>query len=98
MIGNSSSGIIEAPIFKIPVINVGDRQKGRLRNKNIIDTDYTYDSIYNGIYIALNDKDFIDDLANIENIYGDGTTSSRIIKVIKSIELNRNLLSKKLTY
>lgn len=98
MIGNSSSGIIEAPIFKIPVINIGYRQKGRLRNKNIIDTDYTYDSIYNGIYKALNDKDFIKGLSKIKSVYGDGTTSSQVIEVIKSIELNRRLLSKKLTY
>ena len=41
MIGNSSSGIIEAPSFKLPVVNIGDRQKGRLRNENIIDTGYT---------------------------------------------------------
>jgi GDP/UDP-N,N'-diacetylbacillosamine 2-epimerase (hydrolysing) len=98
MIGNSSSGIIEAPIFKIPVVNIGNRQQGRLRNKNIIDTNYTSRDIYNGIYKALNDKKFIDDLKNIENVYGDGTTSTQILKIIKNISLDKKLLFKKLTY
>lgn len=98
MIGNSSSGIVEAPIFKIPVVNIGNRQKGRIRNKNIIDTKYNSKSIYEGIYKALNDKKFIEDLANMENIYGDGTTSRKILNVIKNIELNKNLLFKRLTY
>lgn len=98
MIGNSSSGIIEAPIFKIPVVNIGNRQKGRIRNKNIIDTDYTVDSIYKGIYKVLNDKNFIKGLANIKNIYGDGTTSKKILSVIKKVKIDKKLLLKKLTY
>ena len=56
MIGNSSSGIIESPIFKLPVVNIGDRQKGRLKNKNVIDTGYSKSDIYSGIYKALYDK------------------------------------------
>lgn len=98
IIGNSSSGIIESPIFKIPVVNIGDRQKGRIRNKNIIDTEYSFNSIYNGIYTALNDKKFKDDLANVENVYGDGTTSEKIVNIIKNIKINKKLLFKRLTY
>lgn len=98
MVGNSSSGIIEAPTFKMPVVNIGNRQQGRIRNKNIIDTDYTLTSIYNGIYKALNDKNFIRGLANIKNIYGDGTTSKKILSIIKKVKLNKKLLFKKLTY
>lgn len=98
MIGNSSSGIIESPIFRIPVINIGDRQKGRLRNKNIIDTDYNSKNIYGGIYKALNDKKFISGLDTIENVYGDGTTSKKILQIIRNTSLNKKLLVKKLTY
>lgn len=98
VIGNSSSGIIEAPIFKIPVVNIGDRQKGRLRSKNIIDTDYEDDSIYKAIDKALNDKKFIAGLQNIDNIYGNGETSTQIVKILKNLKFSKTLLSKKLTY
>lgn len=98
MIGNSSSGIIESPIFKIPVINIGDRQKGRLRNKNIIDTGCTVEDIHSGINKALFDINFIKDLENIENIYGDGTTSKKVINILKEIKLDKSLLIKKLAY
>lgn len=98
VIGNSSSGIIEAPIFKIPVINIGDRQKGRMRNKNIIDTKYDCKSIYDGIYKALNDKKFAKDLIDMENFYGDGSTSEKIVSIIKNIKLDKKLLFKKLIY
>ena len=94
MIGNSSSGIIESPSFKLPVINIGDRQKGRLRNKNIIDVSYEEAEIIKGINTALYDKKFAKDLDNIENIYGDGTTSKKIVKVLKTIEINKKLLYK----
>jgi GDP/UDP-N,N'-diacetylbacillosamine 2-epimerase (hydrolysing) len=98
MIGNSSSGIIESPIFKVPVVNIGDRQKGRLRNKNIIDTEYNENDIYNCICKVLYDEVFIEGLNNIENIYGDGTTSKKIVNILKSIKQNKDLLFKKLTY
>lgn len=98
MIGNSSSGIIESSIFKIPVVNIGDRQKGRIKNKNIIDTGYNKEEIYNGIYKVLYDEQFKKDLSNLENIYGDGTTSKKIVNVLKSIKLDKELLFKKLTY
>lgn len=98
MIGNSSSGIIEAPSFKLPVVNIGDRQKGRLRNKNIIDVDYDEIQIIEGINKALYDKKFIDSLNSLENIYGDGNTSKKVVNVLKNIKIDRNLLCKKLTY
>lgn len=98
MIGNSSSGIIEAPSFKLPVVNIGDRQKGRLRNKNIIDVDYNEIQIIEGINKALYDKKFIDSLNSLENIYGDGNTSKKVVNVLKNIKIDRNLLCKKLTY
>lgn len=98
MVGNSSSGIIESPFFKLPVVNVGDRQKGRIKNKNIIDTGYSEMDIYNGIYKALYDEKFKYDLEHMKNIYGDGTTSEQIVYILKSINLNKKLIGKRLTY
>lgn len=98
VIGNSSSGIIEAPIFKRAVVNIGSRQKGRLRNKNIIDTDYKSSDIVHAINKALYDEKFREDIENIENVYGDGNTSYEIVGVLKSINLDKKLISKKLNY
>lgn len=98
MIGNSSSGIIESPIFKIPVVNIGNRQKGRLRSNNIIDTGYEEKDIFNGIDKALNDEVFKANLNNIKNVFGEGTTSKEIVKILKEIDFDKNLLSKKLNY
>ncbi|MBL4932918.1 UDP-N-acetylglucosamine 2-epimerase [Clostridium paridis] len=98
MIGNSSSGIIESPIFKIPVVNIGNRQKGRLRNNNIIDTGYNEEDIYNSINRALNEESFRNSLKDIKNIYGDGTTSKEILDVIKNTPLDKKLLLKKMNY
>lgn len=98
MIGNSSSGIIEAPIFKIPVINIGDRQKGRLRSSNIIDVQNSKEEIIDAINKALNNKDFKHKLESVQNLYGDGTTSEQIVEIFKSIKIDRKLLSKRLAY
>lgn len=98
MIGNSSSGIIEAPSFRIPVVNIGDRQKGRIRNKNIIDVDYESENIYNAIYTALYDTEFNKALSHIDNVYGNGDTSKKVVEIIKNINLNKNLLFKRLNY
>lgn len=98
MIGNSSSGIIEAPSFKIPVINIGDRQKGRLRSNNIIDVDYSKEKIIEAINKALYNKKFRESLECIKNVYGDGNVSNRIVDVLKSTEFDKKLMDKKLTY
>ena len=68
MIGNSSAGIREAPTFKVPVINIGTRQYGRLRSKNIIDCNYTKKSIENSIFKVFNDKKFKIKLKNVRYI------------------------------
>lgn len=84
MIGNSSSGIIESPQFKLPTVNIGKRQEGRIRCENIIDVDYSTESIQNGISKALS-KEFTESIKNIENPYGDGNTSDQIIKILENI-------------
>ncbi|QCX32363.1 UDP-N-acetylglucosamine 2-epimerase (hydrolyzing) [Caloramator sp. E03] len=98
VIGNSSSGIIETPIFKKPVINIGNRQKGRLRCGNVIDCNYSVIEIQNAINIALYDDKFKKNLDYVNNIFGDGTTSIKIVEKLKSIKLDKRLLEKKLTF
>ena len=98
IIGNSSSGILEAPYFKIPVVNIGDRQKGRLRSKNIIDVGYAKMDIENGINKVLFDEKFKEGLKYIDNLYGEGETSTKITKILEEINDNKKLLLKKLIY
>jgi GDP/UDP-N,N'-diacetylbacillosamine 2-epimerase (hydrolysing) len=85
VVGNSSSGIIEAPSFLIPTVNVGNRQEGRLQPKNVIQTGYQANEIYGGIEKALYDEVFLTKIKNIENPYGDGNTSKYVIEAIKEI-------------
>lgn len=98
VIGNSSSGIIETPAFKLPVVNIGTRQKGRLRNSNIIDVDCNKIEIINAISKALCDNDFKTKLNILENLYGDGNTSKYIVKILKNTKINKELLIKRLSF
>ena len=92
MVGNSSSGLAEAPSFKIATINIGDRQKGRIMADSIISIDNSYENIKNG-FEKLYSKDFKNILINTKNPYGDGCASGKIIKVLKNIDLE-NILKK----
>jgi GDP/UDP-N,N'-diacetylbacillosamine 2-epimerase (hydrolysing) len=85
VIGNSSSGIYEAPIFKIPTINIGDRQKGRLMPQSVINCLPTSTEIDNALLKAF-DLDFKTSIKSQENIFGNGTASAQVIKIIKSFE------------
>jgi len=98
MIGNSSSGIIEAPSFKIPVINIGDRQKGRTRSENIIDVDPDRKKILKAIDYALGDNKFQNKLKKCKNRFGDGKSAKKIVKILKNIDINENLIKKQITY
>lgn len=95
VIGNSSSGIVEAPSFKTPTVNIGDRQRGRLRAQSVIDCDETAESIVDAINKALS-PDFQKLLPDISSPYGDGKgkTALRIKNVLKSTDLNNILLKK----
>lgn len=94
MVGNSSSGIWEAPSFRLPVVNVGDRQRGRLRAGNVIDVDCLAEAIHQGIQLALDDG-FRVSLSSIENPYGDGQAARRIVDTLVDIELGPRLLQKR---
>jgi GDP/UDP-N,N'-diacetylbacillosamine 2-epimerase (hydrolysing) len=97
-VGNSSSGIIEAPSLGIPYVCIGTRQQGRERAKNIIDTGYNKDEIKSGIRKALFDKEFLNVVNRRESPYGDGKASDRIIRVLSDVKVDRRLLQKKMTY
>ena len=98
MIGNSSSGIIEASSFKTPVINIGNRQQGRERSTNIIDAKPESQQIIKAVNHALNDKNFTMKLQKCENKFGDGKTAKRIVKILKNIKIDKNLIQKQITY
>lgn len=93
MVGNSSSGIIEAASFKLPVVNIGIRQKGRLRSGNVIDVDYGSSDIVQGIQLALSIK-FRDSLKKLKNIYGNGEAAKIIVEQLKKIKINDRLIQK----
>ncbi len=84
LIGNSSSGIIEAASFQKPVVNIGDRQKGRLQSGNVIDCDIK--SLKNAINQALS-IEFIEKCKKVENIYGHSNASETIVEKLEYKEL-----------
>ncbi|OGV50498.1 MAG: UDP-N-acetyl-D-glucosamine 2-epimerase, UDP-hydrolysing [Lentisphaerae bacterium GWF2_52_8] len=86
VIGNSSSGITEAPSFKIGTVNIGDRQKGRLRTPSIIDCEATEPGISAALR-KLYSKEFQAGLKKVKSPYGDGRTSEKILKVLKEAKL-----------
>jgi UDP-hydrolysing UDP-N-acetyl-D-glucosamine 2-epimerase len=94
MVGNSSSGLIEAPSFGLPVVNVGIRQRGRLRAANVIDVGYPREEIVAGIRRALT-PGFRESLRGLVNPYGDGHAAPRIAQVLGSVELGPRLIRKR---
>jgi len=87
MVGNSSSGLIEAPSFNLPVVNIGNRQKGRVRGSNVLDVGHGADEIISGINQALESK-FRQDLTGSTNPYGDGHAAQRIVQVLRSVQVD----------
>jgi UDP-hydrolysing UDP-N-acetyl-D-glucosamine 2-epimerase len=96
MIGNSSSGLTEAPSFRLPVVNIGDRQRGRVRAANIIDVPCSQAAILRGIKRACSPR-FQVSLRGLRNPYDrfrDGRTSERIKDVLKRVTLSGDFLKK----
>lgn len=91
VIGNSSSGIVEAPAFNKPTVNIGDRQKGRLRAESVIDCAEDMLAIKNAIQKAVS-SDFKKMLTKTCNPYGQGNTSSRIKEHLKNVSLTNILM------
>jgi GDP/UDP-N,N'-diacetylbacillosamine 2-epimerase (hydrolysing) len=96
LIGNSSSGIIEAASFGTPVVNIGDRQKGRERNANVIDVPANAAAIRRALKRVWNNGRPI--RFPRKNIYGSGRTSEKIARILASIPLDERLRRKLITY
>ncbi|KJS88806.1 MAG: UDP-N-acetylglucosamine 2-epimerase [Peptococcaceae bacterium BICA1-8] len=97
VIGNSSSGLIEAPSFGIPTINIGDRQKGRIQAVGVINCEPIKEDIQKAVELALSDG-FRNKAKNTVNPYGDGKTSEKIVDTIKDFILNDKVNLKKKFY
>jgi UDP-hydrolysing UDP-N-acetyl-D-glucosamine 2-epimerase len=93
LVGNSSSGIMEAASFALPAVNVGLRQKGRERAQNVLDADPAPMSILDKIALARSES-FRASLAGMENPYGDGHAAERIVRVLTEVALGDELLIK----
>ncbi|AHC16489.1 UDP-N-acetylglucosamine 2-epimerase [Salinispira pacifica] len=94
VIGNSSSGILEAPALATPVINIGDRQKGRTRPEGVIDCSCQKSDIIQAIDTALS-AEFAQVFTSSSNPYGDGKTSENIFSIISEIRSFSDLVQKK---
>ena len=94
MIGNSSSGLIEAPSFGLPAVNIGARQRGRLRGSNVIDVEPARDEILRGIETAQTPA-FRGRARAGANPYGDGRAAPRIVEVLRTVQLDARLVQKR---
>lgn len=93
LIGNSSSGIMEAASFALPVVNIGMRQQGRERARNVLDAEPVSEAISAKIRVAMSDA-FRASLIGMTNPYGDGFAAERITRVLASVSLGQGLLVK----
>jgi GDP/UDP-N,N'-diacetylbacillosamine 2-epimerase (hydrolysing) len=97
IVGNSSSGIIEAPTFQVPAVNLGRRQANRIQGGNVTNASYVVVEIVKAIEKACL-VEFKNSLKGLANPYGDGFSSARILEVLKTTKKDTRLLCKQLTY
>ncbi len=96
LVGNSSSGFIESSYLKTPVVNIGIRQAGREKGKNVLNVDgNSIQSIHNAIIKALT---MTKTNKTTDFIYGNGTASKKIMKILEKINLNKDLIQKQIQY
>ena len=98
LVGNSSSGILEAPSFRVPVVNIGTRQRGRPQASNILNCSNKQSDILSTIQQTLEDPEFHQQCKAAENPYGDGKSANRICEILRDIPLDRKLMDKESTY
>ena len=94
MVGNSSSGIVEAASFKMPVINIGTRQDGKIHGKNVVNSDFSYISITKA-FEKISSKSFLKSISNLKNLYEPNMTPKEIFNLIEKLTKKPNLLKKK---
>jgi len=93
VVGNSSSGLAEAPSFRIGTINIGDRQRGRLKAKSVIDCEPNQQSIQKA-FERLYSNAFQEQLTSVQNPYGEGGASEKIVKMLKNLRFEDQLKKK----
>ena len=98
MVGNSSSAIIEAPSFDLPVVDIGPRQEGRERTNETISVPHDRDKIREAVQRCLSDESLQQSVKESESPYDYGGAGKQICQHLASVELGDNLIQKKLTY
>lgn len=97
IVGNSSSGIMEAPTFGTPCVNIGRRQNGRPQACNVINTGYSKAELIKAVHKAASPA-FRAQAKKAVNPYGDGKASERIVRILREVQINEKLLNKEMTY
>lgn len=98
VVGNSSAGIKETPVFGCPTVNIGSRQNGRLRAANVIDAGYDSMAIYTAIRRCTENSEFRYQCSMCENPYGVGGTGQHIAEILAMIPIDARLIQKRMTY
>ncbi len=94
LIGNSSVGIVEAASFNLPVINIGDRQKGKIIPSNVSNSKFNYKSL-NKAYKNISSNSFLSKINKLKNPYGDGKSGIKIARQLLNLKVNKRLINKK---
>ena len=98
MVGNSSCGIIEAPLFHLPVVNIGPRQRGREHSKNVQFVEHEITQIRAAIRRAVFDEEYRRSVDQCVNPYGDGHAGERFADILAAVPIDEKLLFKRITY
>jgi GDP/UDP-N,N'-diacetylbacillosamine 2-epimerase (hydrolysing) len=99
LVGNSSAGVLEGPFLKLPAVNIGSRQHGRMQSTNVLNVGHDRREIEAAARKALDDEEFRIAVENCVNPYGDGKSAPRIVKILEELNFSRErLLDKRLTY
>lgn len=98
LLGNSSAGILEAPLLKLPVVNVGNRQHGRLHANNVQFVPHDSNKIMQAVQRAVFDANYRAQVASCENPYGDGYAAEKMVAILADIAIDAQLLVKDITY
>jgi GDP/UDP-N,N'-diacetylbacillosamine 2-epimerase (hydrolysing) len=98
LVGNSSAGILEAPSFRVPVVNIGERQRGRPQAVNILNSAPDKAAISAALATALSDAAFRERCKAAVNPYGDGQSGQRIARILSQIPIDHALIDKETVY
>jgi len=98
MIGNSSSGIVESAILRVPSITLGSRQQYRERDSNVINCSFDADCIVKYVKKIIQDKKFYKKLTNVKGVYGCGSPARKIVEILENTTIDMKLVNKRLTF